>query len=147
MNGTVVVNGDHAENGEIGGSDLLTFKQPALLRNSLDEQIELLLLTWILLLYRGSGSNEDGHVFWSYQLCGKPHSSLPPQASGLITDVVVRGQESILDALERIRRIRRIDEPVENKGRARDGIYIALSNSSELENGSQVVRDPQDVKY
>lgn len=146
MNGTVEVNGEHAENGVNGSSNILSFKQPTLALKSFDEQIELLLLSWILLLYRGSGSSEDDGLSWGYRMRGGAHSSLPPHASGLITDFITGDQEHILGVLERVRKIGSDTRSSGSEKGDWKGLSIVLSNTSALESETQIVCDLRETQ-
>ncbi|PGH13036.1 hypothetical protein AJ79_03873 [Helicocarpus griseus UAMH5409] len=100
--------GAHVNGYANGGVDAVSTEQPLLSLKSLEDQLDILVLAWTLLLYRGSGLSEEGEFAWG--LTEAPintNSTFKPQFSGNITDIISGESDQITKkTLESIRATR-----------------------------------------
>ncbi|EEP76497.1 hypothetical protein UREG_01346 [Uncinocarpus reesii 1704] len=117
------------ENGINGGKSGLVAKQLPLLQRPGEEQVDYLLLSWILLSYRGDGSGEDGSFSFEYQ----PRRIISPPAqpiSGFITDIIVEETGQISQALERVRAVRGNHLAFDEELEQREGLSVLFSHAA-----------------
>ncbi|KAI1993552.1 hypothetical protein LOZ51_003931 [Ophidiomyces ophidiicola] len=94
------------ENGAGRLEHMLVIEHPALLSKSYEEKTDLVLLSWILLLFRDSGLSESGKFSGEIELQGDAIASQRAQISGSVGDVISDDTELISQVLERIRSVR-----------------------------------------
>ncbi|KAL5356154.1 hypothetical protein BJX96DRAFT_171343 [Aspergillus floccosus] len=89
----------HPENNDVHNEWSEPIALPSLAQSSIEVE-ELLVLTWVLLLYRGSVQSEDGGFSWAA-------SNLQTARGGVVSEVIKAGADSLCTVLERIRALRR----------------------------------------
>ncbi|PGH36459.1 hypothetical protein GX50_00644 [[Emmonsia] crescens] len=99
------VNGHAQLNGFANGVvDEVSTEKSLLFLNNLEDQLDHLVLAWVLLLYRGSGLNEDGEFSWGLKAVSiDQHSILKIGFSSNINDIVSEENDYITRPLEFIR--------------------------------------------
>ncbi|ODH51880.1 hypothetical protein GX48_01889 [Paracoccidioides brasiliensis] len=98
-NGGVHLNGDAD-----GRVDAISIEQPLFLNRNMEDQLDLLVLAWVLLLYRGSGLSEDGEFAWGLtEASNDEFSNFRPKFSGNIIDIISGESDHISKPLESIR--------------------------------------------
>ncbi|OAX81346.1 hypothetical protein ACJ72_04311 [Emergomyces africanus] len=90
-----------------GRVDEVSSEQPLLFLKSFDYQIDLLVLAWALLLYRGTGLSEEGEFAWDLKTASSDgHSFLETGFSSNINDIVSAESDYITKPLKSIRTLR-----------------------------------------
>lgn len=79
-------------------SDHLSFSALQLSSKSFNDQISLLALTWILLVYRGSADGQDGFFTYGFSSSNLAHSK-SFEDSGHVSDIVRSTSDSLSDLL------------------------------------------------
>ncbi|OJD23691.1 hypothetical protein ACJ73_04954 [Blastomyces percursus] len=128
---------DHAQwnRSANGGVDGVSTEHPLLFLNGFEDQLDLLVLAWILLLYRGSGLSEYGEFSWSLKAQSiNNHSNLETGFSGNANQMISADSDPITKALDSIRARRTITPSSANTQLA--DYSISFTNAARSLSGS-----------
>ncbi|PGH05896.1 hypothetical protein GX51_02677 [Blastomyces parvus] len=128
---------DHAQlNGFANvGEDGVYTEHPLLFLNDFENQLDFLVLAWVLLLCRGSGLSENGEFSWSLQAASiDDHSILETGFSGNVNEIVSAESDPITKALNSIR-ARRTPTP-SRAHRQLPEYSISFTNATQTFSGS-----------
>ncbi|PGH19362.1 hypothetical protein AJ80_04002 [Polytolypa hystricis UAMH7299] len=96
-----------ADVGVPNGNEELSFELPVSWPSDSEQQIDFLLLAWILLIYRGSGCSDEGTFSCAFSAPQNGLSlAVTPELAEAVTDVVPHDTESLSNIIEKIRTIR-----------------------------------------
>ncbi|OJD11674.1 hypothetical protein AJ78_07599 [Emergomyces pasteurianus Ep9510] len=81
----------------------MSIELPLLFRHSFEDQIDLIVLAWVLLLYRGTGLSEEGEFSWGLKPASTDRHSFPETGFlGNINDIVSAESDYITKPLKSI---------------------------------------------
>lgn len=75
--------------------------------NTADEQVALLALAWILLIYRGTASGNNGHFTWGFSNLASDEKSDSWEDAGQVSDIIADSTARLSSLLETIQQRRR----------------------------------------
>ncbi|KAG9237427.1 peptide synthetase [Amylocarpus encephaloides] len=86
----------------------LSFDVPALSLKSGGDQLDFLLLAWVLFLYRSNGNRNESPFTWGYHENADGNSNTVTQLAAVLSDILSGGTDQIFKNLEAIRSLRQI---------------------------------------
>ncbi|KAK2802388.1 Non-ribosomal peptide synthetase nps1 [Emmonsiellopsis sp. PD_5] len=112
-NGVNGVNGKtHSNASRDSGVNTISFEQPQLYQKNIEDQLDLVVLAWILLLSRGSGLSEDGYFAWGLRnTSAEGGSPLILKFAGNINEFISGESENISNTLDTLRSKRATQTP------------------------------------